>query len=80
MLWRTVRYGEPPCARHRQTRATAHPPDFGTTQSCPTPPHLLDAEEGQNVVRIDRTVDERVAGALSLLHVDRTFQVGSPLS
>ena len=33
---------------------------------------LLDAEDRQHVVRIDRTVDERVAGAhaLHLLHVD----------
>ena len=33
---------------------------------------LLDAEDRQDVVRIDRTVDERVAGAhaLHLLHVD----------
>src|SRR5213075_2403301 len=33
---------------------------------------LLDAEDRQHVVRVDRTVDERVAGAhaLALLHVD----------
>ena len=33
---------------------------------------LLDAEDRQNVVRIDRTVDERIAGAhaLAFLHVD----------
>jgi hypothetical protein len=42
------------------------------SESCSSFPQLLDAEDREDVVGVDRTVDERVAGAyaLAFLHVD----------